>query len=107
MRSCRMHRDRIPRSRPIMLKDLRSGRLATYLPYALGLVAMFVALTCFKLFWRSNDDVAMSLIADGGGQVITPGPHLVLTNIAWGYLVYGVHLLGAAHAYATVTYLAL
>lgn len=90
-----------------MLKDLRSGRLATYLPYALGLVAMFVALACFKLFWRSNDDVAMSLIADGGGQVITPGPHLVLTNIAWGYLVYGVHLLGAAHAYATVTYLAL
>src|SRR5579871_3988653 len=76
-------------------------------PYALGLLVLFAALASVKLFWRSNDDVALALIADGGGKVQTAGPHLVLTNIAWGYLVYGVHLLGAAHAYAFMTYVAL
>jgi len=90
-----------------LLNDLRSGKFRAYMPYVLGLIALFAILPHFQLFWRSNDDVAMSLIADGGGQVMTPGPHLTLTNIAWGYLVYGVHLLGTAHAYATVTYLAL
>lgn len=83
------------------------ARYRDYFPYLLGLVGLFCALSLFKLFWRSNDDVALAMIADGTGPVGTPSPHLILTNIAWGYLVYGVHSLGVVHAYALMTYLAL
>jgi hypothetical protein len=90
-----------------MLKDLNVGTLRRYLPYLLGLVMLIVIIASFKLFWRSIDDVAMSNMADGGGQVMTPGPHLVLTNIAWGYVVYALHLLGDPWAYATMIYVGL
>jgi hypothetical protein len=90
-----------------MLKHPAIGTLRRYLPYLLGLAALIVTVACFKLFWRSIDDVAMSNMADGGGQVLVPGPHLVLTNIAWGYIVYGLHLLGDPWAYATMIYVGL
>lgn len=58
-------------------------------------------------FWLTNDDVAMSLIASGGGIAAAPSPHLVLTNIAWGYLVRWFPDIGGIRSYTWLTYLAL
>ncbi|HSN17918.1 MAG TPA: hypothetical protein VLV87_06885 [Gammaproteobacteria bacterium] len=84
-----------------------SSRRSAWWSYLLGCVALVMLVSQFRFFWMSNDDVAMSFIVDGGGQVLTPGPHLVLTNIAWGYFAYGLHLLGDPFAYATSIYFGL
>jgi hypothetical protein len=78
-----------------------------YLPYVLGLAALLVYVSFCTPFWRSNDDVSMSLIASGGGIAASPSPRLVLTNIAWGWLIYITPSLGHVHAYTLFTYLAL
>jgi hypothetical protein len=58
----------------------------------------------FQLFWRSNDDVTMSFIVDGGSQVLTPSLQLALTKFAWRYFVYRRDLLGDPWVYASVIY---
>lgn len=59
-----------------------------------------------RSFWLTNDDAQMSLIADGQGLAAVPSPHLVLTNIVWGYLVYWFPDIGGIRSYAWVTYIA-
>lgn len=78
-----------------------------YLPYVLGLAALLAYVSLCTPFWRSNDDVSMSLIAAGGGIAASPSAHLVLTNIVWGWLIYITPSLGHIHAYTLFTYLAL
>jgi len=88
------------------IASLKAGLIRNY-PYIVGLIVL-IALVCLsRPFWLTNDDVAMSLIADGGGLADTPSPRIVLTNIAWGYLVYGFPSLGGIPSYTWVTYLAL
>ena len=78
-----------------------------YLPYVLGLAALLVYVSLCTPFWRSNDDVSMSLISTGGGLAAQPSPHLVLTNIVWGWLIYITPSIGSIRAYTLFTYLAL
>lgn len=78
-----------------------------YLPYLLGLAALLAYVSLCTPFWRSNDDVSMSLISAGGGLAAQPSPHLVLTNIVWGWLIYLTPGLGHIRAYTLFTYLAL
>jgi len=74
-------------------------------PYLLGFAALVCVFAVNQAFWLTNDDVAMSLIASGDGIAADPSPHLVLTNIAWGYLVHWFPDLGGIRAYTWVTYL--
>lgn len=44
-------------------------------------------LTFFEPLWETNDDVAMSMAAHGYGIFAYPSPHLIFSNIVWGYVV--------------------
>lgn len=77
------------------------------LPYLCAFVALLVMLALDRAFWLTNDDVAMSLISTGNGIADQPASRLVLTNIAWGYLVQWFPDFGGIRAYTWVTYLAL
>ncbi|CAK8716568.1 MAG: hypothetical protein CDV28_14217 [Candidatus Electronema aureum] len=37
--------------------------------------------------WESNDDVGMSMVAHGYGIAAFGSPHLIFSNVIWGYLV--------------------
>ena len=78
-----------------------------YLPYVLGLAALLAYVSLCTPFWRSNDDVSMSLISAGGGIAAAPSPRLVLTNVVWGWLIYITPSIGHIRPYTLFTYLGL
>jgi hypothetical protein len=75
-------------------------------PYLMGFAILLAMLIICRPFWLTNDDAQMSLIADGQGLAGVPSPHLVLTNIVWGYLVYWFPDIGGIRSYAWITYAA-
>jgi hypothetical protein len=78
-----------------------------HLPYLCAFVALLIVFGINQAFWLTNDDVSMSLISTGNGIADAPASRLVLTNIAWGYLIQWLPDLGGIRAYTWVTYLAL
>jgi len=80
---------------------------ARSLPYVCAFIALAAVFYANQAFWLTNDDVSMSLIADGGGIAGGSSPRLVLTNIAWGYLIHAFPNLGGIRSYTWVTYLTL
>lgn len=77
------------------------------LVYAAGFVLLMAFLFASEPFWLTNDDVSMSMIANGTGISSTVGRHLVLSNIAWGYLISWLPRFEAIQPYTLMTYLAL
>jgi hypothetical protein len=75
-------------------------------PYLLGLIVLVALVSGCEPLWLTNDDVHMSLLSEGEGITTVPNPHLVLTNIAWGYLVYWFPDIGGIRSYTWVTYVA-
>ena len=82
-------------------------RYRVWLPYALSFVLLIAFFGVAKPFWSGNDDTSMSLIANGGGLALVPSPRLVLTNIAWGYLIHWLPNIAHIRSYTWMTYLAL
>ncbi len=75
-------------------------------PYLLGLIVLVALVLACEPLWLTNDDVHMSLLSEGEGITTVPNPHLVLTNIAWGYLIYWFPDFGGIRSYTWVTYVA-
>lgn len=78
-----------------------------YLAYAAGLLLLMVFVFASEPFWLTSDDVSMAMISSGTGIAATPSPRLVLTNIAWGYLIDWLPHFEAIQPYTLITYLAL
>lgn len=93
-----------------LLGCVRQGMHSRYLkllPYAIGFILLFAFLFGSCPFWLTNDDVSMAMIANGTGIAAEPSPRLVLTNIAWGYLIGWLPSVGGIQPYTLMTYLAL
>jgi hypothetical protein len=73
--------------------------------YAFGFMAILLVTLCifFELRWATNDDVAMAMIADGYGLSTTGTPHLVFSNVVWGYLVRLVPEINGTSGYSVAT----
>lgn len=78
-----------------------------YLAYAAGLLLLTAFVFACKPFWLTNDDVSMAMISNGTGIAAAPSPRLVLTNIAWGYLIGSLPHFQFIQPYTLMTYLAL
>ncbi len=78
-----------------------------FLPYIIGFMILVVFVFASQPFWMTNDDVSMAMITDGSGIAGSPSPRLVLTNIAWGYLVRWLPDIGGIQSYTLATYAAL
>ena len=78
-----------------------------FLPYLVGLFVLLAFVFMCRPFWMTNDDVSMAMITDGTGIAASPSPRLVLTNIAWGYLIRWLADIGAVQPYTFMTYAAL
>jgi MFS family permease len=83
---------------------LRRAKELTAL-YTFILVAAFISLLClvFVPCWERNDDVAMSMIAHGYGLAAYGSPHLVFSNILWGYLVRAIPTVNGVLGYSLAT----
>jgi hypothetical protein len=69
------------------------------------LVATFIVSLClaFVPCWERNDDVAMSMIAHGYGLAAYGSPHLVFSNILWGYLARAIPTVNGVLGYSLAT----
>ena len=90
----------------------RPPALARALPAlaAFTVVAVLMAgvLVAFHpIYWETNDDVSMAMVANGYGMVAQSSPSLIYVNIAWGWLVSHLPDLAGAMPYAWLTMLAL
>lgn len=83
------------------------SRYLKFLPYLIGFIVLCAFLFASRPFWLTNDDVSMAMIANGTGIAAAPSPRLVLTNIAWGYLIGWLPGMGGIQPYTLMTYLAL
>ncbi len=71
----------------------------------LMLMAGLTVLLClaFDPRWGTNDDVAMSMIAHGYGLAAYGSPHLVFSNVLWGYLVRAIPAINGVLGYSIAT----
>ena len=69
------------------------------------LVATFIVSLClaFVPCWERNDDVAMSMIAHGYGLAAYGSPHLIFSNVLWGYLVRTIPTINGVLGYSLAT----
>ena len=68
-------------------------------------VAMLIGSLClaFDPRWETNDDVAMSMIAHGYGLAAYGSPHLIFSNVLWGYLVRAIPTINGVLGYSLAT----
>jgi hypothetical protein len=76
---------------------------------ALASVAAYLFALCaiFEPRWESNDDIAMSMVAHGYGLAAFGSPHLIFSNVVWGYLVRALPDLFGFLGYSIATLLVL
>lgn len=69
------------------------------------LIAAFVISLClaFVPCWERNDDIAMSMIAHGYGLAAYGSPHLVFSNVLWGYVVRAIPTVNGVLGYSLAT----
>lgn len=72
---------------------------------ALVLTSGLIVVLClaFNPCWENNDDVAMSMIAHGYGLAAYGSPHLVFSNVLWGYLVRAIPTINGVLGYSIAT----
>jgi hypothetical protein len=92
--------------KPFVKQGIRRKYLR-YTPYIIGLIILIAFVFASRPFWLTNDDVSMAMISRGTGIAAWPSPRLVLTNIAWGYLVQWLPDVGGIQSYTLMTYGAL
>lgn len=69
------------------------------------LVATLIVSLClaFDPRWETNDDVAMSMVAHGYGLAAYGSPHLINSNVLWGYLVRAIPAINGVLGYSLAT----
>lgn len=69
------------------------------------LAATLIVSLClaFDPRWETNDDAAMSMIAHGYGLIAYGSPHLVNSNVLWGYLVRAIPAINGVLGYSLAT----
>ncbi|MBX9778454.1 MAG: hypothetical protein K2Y71_29115 [Xanthobacteraceae bacterium] len=77
--------------------------------FSLGLVAIQTTALylVFEPRWETNDDVAMSMVAHGYGLTVQGSPHLIFSNVLWGYVVRAIPSIGGVSGYAVATIVSL
>ncbi len=72
---------------------------------SLVLAAALIATLCLALDprWETNDDVSMSMIAQGYGLAAYASPKLVFSNVLWGYLVRSLPTINGVLGYSLAT----
>jgi hypothetical protein len=72
---------------------------------ALLLVSALIVLLClaFDPKWQTNDDVVMSMAAHGYGIAAYGSPHIVFSNVLWGYLVRAIPTINGVLGYSIAT----
>ncbi|MDF1678431.1 MAG: hypothetical protein P1U32_07045 [Legionellaceae bacterium] len=61
----------------------------------------------FPLYWDTNDDIFMSMIAHGYGLAEVGSPLLVFSNVIWGYLVRAIPDIYGFVGYSIATFVVL
>lgn len=74
------------------------------LPYLLTWTIMLLLVCSRTSFWETNDDEHMAMIAHGYGITAAPSPGLVFSNVAWGWLVSQLGVMGGFQGYALGQY---
>lgn len=90
-----------------LVEQGQDDKYLKFLPYVIGFIILVVFVFASRPFWMTNDDVSMAMITDGTGIAASPSPRLVLTNIAWGYLIRWLPGVGGIQSYTLATYAAL
>jgi MFS family permease len=69
------------------------------------LVTTFIVSLCIAFIpqWETNDDVAMSMVAHGYGLAAYGSPHLISSNVLWGYLVRTIPTINGVLGYSLAT----
>jgi hypothetical protein len=69
------------------------------------LVATLIVSLClaFDPHWATNDDVAMSMVAHGYGLAAYGSPHVIFSNVLWGYLVRAIPAINGVLGYSLAT----
>jgi hypothetical protein len=72
---------------------------------ALLSITTIIASLCllFEPRWSSNDDAAISMIAHGYGLAAYGSPHLIFSNVLWGYLVRAIPSVNDVLGYSIAT----
>ena len=58
-----------------------------FLAFAIPVASVLVLCLMYSPSWQTNDDVGMSMIAHGYGNVVAGSPKLGFSNVLWGYFV--------------------
>ena len=76
-----------------------------YFLFFFATTAIFVLFLClvFQPTWETNDDVAMSMVAHGYGLATIGTPHLIFSNIIWGYIVRAIPEINGVLGYSIAT----
>lgn len=68
---------------------------------------LFVTYSFFPPFWETNDDVGISMVAHGYGVAKNAQPHLVFSNVIWGYIVRAIPDFNNVVGYSSATLICL
>ena len=77
------------------------------LAFAIPLLGVIALCRFFSPHWQTNDDVAMSMIAHGYGNVVAGSPNLVFSNVLWGYFVRSLPSVDGLLGYSIATFASL
>ena len=77
------------------------------LAFAIPVVGVLILCRIYIPHWQTNDDVAMSMIAHGYGNVVTGSPNLGFSNLFWGYFVRSLPSVGGLLGYSVATFASL
>jgi len=61
----------------------------------------------FEPRWETNDDVGMSMVAQGFGIAAYPSPYTIFSNILWGYFVHIFPTINGVPGYSLATFMVL
>lgn len=97
----------------VMYELSKDGSEACKLPEASSVVRwFFVSLLAvaslsllFEPVWRTNDDVAMAMIAHGYGLAAEASPAIYFSNVIWGHIVQAIPSVQGVQGYAIATIL--
>lgn len=77
------------------------------LAFAIPVSGVLILCRLFSPHWQTNDDVAMSMIAHGYGNVGAGSPTLGFSNLLWGYFVRSLPSVGGLLGYSVATFASL
>lgn len=91
----------MPTSVTSMLRSMKDQ--PAFVAFILTAVLIVALCLAFNPRFETNDDVEMSMVAHGYGLAAYGSPHLVFSNVLWGYLVRAIPAINSVLGYSLAT----